>query len=253
MKNKYCYFFIFLCFFLLAYISIDTYFDISQKQKTSIDTQSFFIKIFFLAFIFIFVAVVLTYYKIRKKNNLKKELETKSDMLIIDNSSLKDNSNLDPLTQCLNKEYFLSKFDDLIKKAIKDKQVLSFFIVNIDEFKSFNDIYGENEGDECLKLIANIIVKYCNGKNDLVSRFGKDEFYILLPNNPNVNDIAIKCLESVRRLKIPHENSIASNILTISIGISSLLPLHQDQKDELISKAKNSLLEAKKNGRNRIC
>ena len=125
-------------------------------------------------------------------------------------------------------------------------------IVNIDEFKAFNDIYGREEGDECIKLIANILVKHCNRSSDIISRFNGDEFYVLLPNTKDPRTVSQKCVQSVKALQIPHDNSIASNVLTISIGISSIIPSHINQKDELIARAKESLEKAKIGGRDRV-
>jgi diguanylate cyclase (GGDEF)-like protein len=77
-------------------------------------------------------------------------------------------------------------------------------------------------------------------------------FYVLLPNTKEPKAVSNRCVDSVKALNIPHDNSIASTVLTISIGVASILPLHPDQMEELIYSAKNSLTFAKRSGRNRV-
>ncbi len=77
-------------------------------------------------------------------------------------------------------------------------------------------------------------------------------FIFFYPIQKNPRTVSQKCIENVRSLQIPHDNSIASNVLTISIGVATILPLHPNEKDELIATAKNSIEYAKKSGRNRV-
>lgn len=247
-----CYFFMFLSIILIFYISIDTYIEHFYSQDTKIDEKSFVIKIVFLSVLFIIIAVLLSYFKIYKKFYIQKEIAEKTNKIIHENETLKTFSHIDPLTQCLNKKYFLNRLDEEFKRAVRQKEYLSLLIINIDEFKAFNDIYGENEGDECIKIIANILVSCCNRPIDLVSRFENDIFYVLLPNTKEPSTVANNCLESVRRLNIPHENSIASHILSITIGVSTILATNISQKEQFVSSANEALVQAKKSGRDRI-
>jgi diguanylate cyclase (GGDEF)-like protein len=202
--------------------------------------------------IVIVIALIFSFFKIYKKFYVQKELDKKTNEILHENETLKIYSHIDPLTQCLNKKYFLDRYDEEFKRAVREKEYLSLLVINIDEFKAFNDIYGENEGDECIKIIANILVNHCNRPVDLVSRFEEDIFYVLLPNTKEPLKVANNCLESVRRLNIPHENSIASNILTISIGVATTLATNITQKEQLLLQANEALKQAKKAGRNRV-
>ncbi len=251
-KGNFCNFFMFLSICLIIYISIDTYIRYFYMQDIKIDENSYIFKIVFLSILFIVIALIFTFFKIYKKFYLQKELDKKTNDILHENETLKIYSHIDPLTQCLNKKYFLDRYEEEFKRAVRQKEYLSLLVVNIDEFKAFNDIYGENEGDECIKIIANILVNHCNRPVDLVSRFEEDIFYVLLPNTKEPLKVANNCLESVRKLNIPHENSIASHILTITIGVATILATNIIQKDQLLLQANEALKQAKKAGRNRV-
>jgi len=242
----------FLSVCLIVYISIDTYIEHFYSQENTIDQTSFMVKVFSLSFLFVVLAIVLSYLKLYKKNYIQKEVEEKTSEIIHENETLKIYSHIDTLTQCLNKKYFLDRLDEEFKRAVRQKEYISLLIINIDEFKAFNDIYGENEGDECIKIIANILVAHCNRPIDLIARFEEDIFYVLLPNTKEPSKVAKDCLKSVRQLNIPHENSIASHILSISIGICTILATNPSQKKQLLLGANTALTKAKRSGRDRF-
>lgn len=251
-KVNFCTFTTLLSIILSLYILITFLIDSAKIDYNSYDANNYFIKIVIFAILFIAVAVGFTLFKLYKNRYIEEQIKQRTEDIQNENQTLKIYSHIDPLTQCLNEKFFMKRFKEEFKRAIREKQNISLFIVNIDEFKSFNDIYGEDEGNECLKIIANILVNHCNRPTDLVSKFEGDEFYVLLPNTKDVKTVCNNCINSVRSLNIPHDNSIASNVLTISIGTSTLMPTDQIEMKELIKKAKESLKKAKISGRNRV-
>lgn len=256
ITNKFnlCKYSIILSVFLLLYIFTDLLINSTSSENSFfvLDNRYFIIKIFALALVFAVVTLVYSYMKTSRRNYINEQVKIKTEEILNDNQIRIKDSKLDPLTQCLNKDFFSQRFKEEYKRAIREKQSLSMLIVNIDEFKAYNDIYGRNEGDECIKLIANILVAQCSRPCDLVSRVENDEFHILLPNTSEAKTVANRSIKAVSSLKIPHENSIASNVLTISIGLATTSPESLSSKEEFIDKAKASLALAKKSGRNRV-
>ncbi len=253
MKNRvaFCNFTTFLSFALIIYILFTTYIDYFYSNNSS-NSETFSIKIISLIVLSLILVSLIIFFRFYKNVYLEKQVKQRTNELQYENETLKIHAHIDPLTQVSNKKHFMERFDEEFKRAIREKQDISLIIVNIDEFKAFNDIYGREEGNECLKLVANILVNHCNRASDLISRFQGDEFYILLPNTKEPKAVANKCVQSVKSLNIPHYNSIASTVLTISIGVSSMLPVHFAQMDELILSARESLQTAKRSGRNRV-
>lgn len=248
----FCSFTTVLSIVLALYILISFYIDYTTLEYKNHENNTYIIKIVTLAVLFFVAAFAFTIFRIYKAKYIEKEVKQRTENIINENETLKIYSHIDPLTQCLNEKFFMQRFKEEFKRAIREKQYISLIIVNIDEFKAFNDIYGRDEGNECLKIIANILVNHCNRPTDLVARYDGDEFYVLLPNTKEPKTVANNCVNSVKSLNIPHDNSIASNVLTISIGTTTMLPNHPEQFEELIINANKSLKSAKIGGRNRV-
>lgn len=169
--------------------------------------------------------------------------------LQMENYSLKIISSIDKLTGVYTRKYFENVFEVQLKKAHKEKTSFSIIMLDIDKFKSINDNYGHQKGDEILSNIGRILLDTIRS-SDICCRYGGEEFIILLPNTdiPLAESIAERLRTSVEKAHLMGQNAS----LTISLGISSY-PKFGEWRDELISKADQALYYAKESGRNRYC
>ncbi|MEH2091097.1 diguanylate cyclase domain-containing protein [Nostoc sp.] len=171
------------------------------------------------------------------------------------NQKLEQLANLDGLTQVANRRCFDARLKAEWKRLAREQQPLSLIMFDVDKFKLYNDYYGHLAGDDCLVRIAQTVQKIINRPADLVARYGGEEFLVLLPNTDLEG--AIKVAQSIQQaihaLAIPHVQSDVKNIITVSLGITSRLPIWNIKPDTLIASADKALYHAKQNGRDRYC
>lgn len=181
-------------------------------------------------------------------SKMKVELERK-------NAELEALSCRDGLTGILNRR----GFDDYLSKewlrAIREDKELGFILVDIDFFKPYNDNYGHQGGDECLRRVAQALGAALKRPSDIVARYGGEEFAVVLPdtNIKGAANIAESLRRSIDMMNIPHEYSKATDHVTISLGIASCKPKAGQAAEELIEMADKALYEAKEQGRNGYC
>nr|WP_278279708.1 diguanylate cyclase [Clostridium sp. DMHC 10] len=169
------------------------------------------------------------------------------------------NSNLEELscTDCLTGIANRRKFDNFINfqwnKCKKNLIPLSAIMIDVDFFKLFNDNYGHQTGDYCLKKIGETLSSSINTSYGIVARYGGEEFIIVIEGL--TKELALIEAEKIRKnienLNIPHDFSPVSNYVTISLGVSSLIPSDDSSIKTLIEKADVALYEAKKRNRNK--
>lgn len=159
----------------------------------------------------------------------------------------------DSLTNIANRRKFEEAYALEWHRALRDKTELSLLMIDIDEFKSYNDNYGHVKGDRCLQKVAQLIDNISQRKTDLVARYGGEEFVVLLPNTAKAQAkvFAEKCRETVAAENIEHHHSTTSYI-SISIGVSSSIPSPDLSPSWLLKDADKQLYLAKQNGRNRV-
>jgi diguanylate cyclase (GGDEF)-like protein len=124
----------------------------------------------------------------------------------------------------------------------------------MDLFKQFNNIYGYQAGDQCLKKIAEVIADCTQGDDVRIARFGGEQFAVILPDSDTdaACSLAEKIRSQVESLQIPHTGEGNSPVVTVSVGIASLQPDKNNSFEQLITRTTQALYLAKKNGRNQV-
>jgi diguanylate cyclase (GGDEF)-like protein len=129
------------------------------------------------------------------------------------------------------------------------KQSLVVIMLDVDWFKKYNDYYGHQAGDECLKQVANLLALSCTRNNDFVARYGGEEFVMILPETHSPLIVIKKLFQALSQLAMPHAMSEFGEV-TISVGISMRLPNHTEIPSVLVREADDALYTAKHQGRN---
>jgi len=162
-------------------------------------------------------------------------------------------SMIDQLTNLPNRRSFDIRLSVEWKQAIREKLPISLLMLDLDKFKDLNDTYGHQSGDIVLKYLADVFQRSLKRPSDFTARWGGEEFIVLLPNTPL--DGAIDVAENIR---VNVENSIIKNIdgtnfkITVSIGVTSIIPVHNSSTEMFIAKADKAMYLAKEAGRNKV-
>ncbi len=170
------------------------------------------------------------------------------------NVALARMARLDSLTQLPNRRSFDEAIDREWRRLAREEQNLSLVLCDIDCFKQYNDTYGHQAGDDCLRQVAKALGECAKRAGDVACRYGGEEFIFLLPNTPLEG--AAKFGERVRRaveaLSLPHDASHAASVVTLSLGVASQVPDSGTSPEILIKAADEALYQAKEAGRNRV-
>ena len=186
------------------------------------------------------------------------QLEQERRILLADleqkNKELERLSFLDGLTGVANRRHFDKVFEQEWRRCLRERLPLGMIIVDIDYFKLFNDTYGHQEGDECLKKVAQALNVSLLRPADFIARYGGEEFVAVLPNVDfnGTEEVAHRMIDSIRGLNILHSASKIKDRVTVSIGITVTVPDRDVEHKTLIEKADNALYRAKEKGRNQI-
>jgi diguanylate cyclase (GGDEF)-like protein len=186
----------------------------------------------------------------RKQTEL--ELQQINDQLQEANHKLELLSNIDGLTQIANRRRFNDHLLLQWQHHQREQKSIALILIDIDYFKFYNDSYGHQGGDDCLIQVAQAIAKVPQRVVDLVARYGGEEFAVILPNTSIEGALLVaeSIQEAIANLDIPHQNSMVSDRITLSMGVASLIPTTEQSLETLIAHADEALYAAKKQGRN---
>lgn len=161
---------------------------------------------------------------------------------------------VDGLTGVGNRRKFEEDLDASWRHCMRESLPLSLVMVDVDYFKRYNDRYGHQAGDRCLQVVARTLTQTLRRPYDSVGRYGGEEFACLLPNTPleAAVSIADRMEESVRGLKLEHLDSSCAGVVTVSVGVATLIPVADVEPYALVDAADRQLYEAKRAGRGRV-
>lgn len=170
------------------------------------------------------------------------------------NQELKRLSASDGLTGIANRRFFDEYISREWRRARRNSSSMALLMCDVDHFKLYNDTYGHQAGDDCLKQVAQAIAGNLERASDIACRYGGEEFAVILPESAMGGTlfVAEKIRHAIHSLNIPHSASQLGRV-TLSIGIAALTPDVDNSPDELIKAADLALYRAKHEGRDRVC
>lgn len=189
--------------------------------------------------------------------NLTQHLETivaeRTSALEDSNRRLAEINITDALTGISNRRHFDERLESEWNRARRSEQTLALLLLDVDHFKAYNDHYGHQGGDACLQTVAKLLAAAVHRAGDTVARYGGEEFAVLLPGSTSEAAVTLaeKLRHAVEVAALPHAKSDLG-IVSVSIGVTSLIPSETSSQSQLIGMADQALYEAKRQGRNRV-
>ncbi|MCF6322888.1 MAG: sensor domain-containing diguanylate cyclase [Gammaproteobacteria bacterium] len=185
--------------------------------------------------------------------DISKRKQTEHKLLRLQ-KELEEFSFKDALTEIANRRMFDSIFEREWLSAQRNQHPVALILLDIDFFKEYNDHYGHIMGDDCLKQVAQILYNVAIRPGNFVARFGGEEFVLVLAETDEASAIAIaeECRSEIIKHAIPHEKSPISKTLSISAGISAIVPSGNSERKNFIQQVDTLLYQAKLTGRNRV-
>lgn len=217
-------------------------------------------KLFYLLCALALVLLVASGYLMRVRRLKRRERELvqlvgeRTRQLEEANQTLQRLSTLDSLTGIPNRRHFDQFLAREWRRCLRERCSLSVFLVDVDYFKTYNDWFGHQVGDECLKLIADALSSVCKRPADLAARYGGEEFVVVCSGTDEAQ--AMRLAEAARAriesLGILHPARPGGSHVTISIGVATLIPSGSGSPEELVASADSALYRSKREGRNLV-
>ena len=190
---------------------------------------------------------------LQRIETMRSRLLEVSRELAVANRELQKLSRQDGLTGIANRRYFDSYLQTETRRAARDRSPLSLIISDVDYFKAYNDCYGHQAGDGCLRHVAIALISAGRRPADLAARYGGEEFALVLPGTvlDGAVEVAQALSKAIASLAIVHARSDVSKNVTLSQGVVSVVPEKDTSPEDLIQRADQALYQAKQQGRAR--
>lgn len=195
-----------------------------------------------------------SYMTLLQRDEAYRALRVSQQQLLDTNLVLQRLMNSDGLTGLSNRRHFDEYLELEWRRATRDQTQLSLMMIDVDFFKAYNDNFGHLEGDEALRQVAKAIRASSARPSDLPARYGGEEFALVLPSTSpgGARLLAEKLRMTVAGMNIPHIAPTPGSSLTVSIGVSTIVPQPGSNSRQLIQEADKGLYAAKHNGRNQV-
>jgi diguanylate cyclase (GGDEF)-like protein len=240
-----------LCMILPISVTTSAYFIFSANDKASL-----VVGIAIIAFTGILLSLIRGVNRAFVKSielNYQNQQEIEKRKLV--ERQLYDISRRDSLTSLFNRRYFDEVLETELGRAYRGHTALSLVMLDVDYFKEYNDHYGHVAGDNCLIEVASLIEQQANRKGDLVARYGGEEFAIILPGIDAKGALAFaqRLQQFIEAQRLEHASTKLTTLksVTISAGVTTVVPLMKHSPEKIIEQADTALYQAKKEGRNR--
>lgn len=164
-------------------------------------------------------------------------------------------SSVDGLTGIPNRRQYDESLSREWGRAMRNGSALSVLMCDVDDFKKYNDHYGHQAGDECLQRVASVLAASAKRPTDMAARYGGEEFSVILPDThlQGALQVAESIRQGVERLAMPHAACGSSEVVTVSVGVASVVPARDKHEIAfLVRLADAGLYQAKSQGRNRV-
>lgn len=220
----------------------------SESPYLNMNGDSFYAEVMATCVYFDGEPIILAYIQ---DISVRKEEEEKLQKA---NRMLKELSTIDGLTGISNRRHFEEAFEQEWMDSAQLSRPISIIMFDIDFFKLYNDTYGHQGGDACLKSIAASLRPLVEQQGEVLARYGGEEFIVLLPNTDSEGArLAAESIKNrIEELHIPHKASKVNEFVTVSIGIASMIATPGFERNEMVEHADKALYQAKLAGRNRI-
>lgn len=195
-----------------------------------------------------------SYMTLLQRDEAYRALRVSQQQLLDTNLVLQRLMNSDGLTGLSNRRHFDEYLELEWRRAMREQGQLSLMMIDVDYFKAYNDSFGHLEGDEALRQVAKAIRASGSRPSDLPARYGGEEFALVLPNTSpgGARLLAEKLRQNIAGMSIPHNAPVEGSVLTVSIGLSTVMPQVGSHSRQLIQSADQGLYAAKHNGRNQV-